>query len=443
MKITFIVPSMGKRHTKEKYPKGWLMEPLAIAVLSALTPSDIHQEFFDDRCDAIPYSPETDLVAITVETYTAKRAYQIADKYMELDVPVILGGCHPTLVPDEAGKHSDAVCIGEAENIWHEIIEDIRKGRLKRRYCGRREGVLEKLRFNRKIYEGKPYLKLTLVETSRGCMFDCEFCTVSAFFNQTYRSRPVNDVINELRTLNGKDFFFVDDNIGMDMERFRELLKALIPLKIRWSAQVSIHIAKDESILELMRRSGCMLVLIGFESLNPDILNMMGKRVNSIHIDYDKYLALFRKHKIAIYGTFVFGYPGESENSFKKTLEFVRKQKMFFAAINHLVPFPGTSLYSRLKKEGKLLFDAWYLKDDYHFGEISFKPASMTAKELTMLTFKWRCKTYTWNMIFWRAMNFRGNCSSLRKALIFFYSNLLSSKEVRKRQTISLGLDEE
>ena len=442
MKITFIIPSIGKNYPEETYPKGWLMEPLAIAALSALTPDDVEQEFFDDRCDRIPYSSDTDLVAISVETYTAKRAYQIAERYRKLTIPVILGGFHPTLVPEESAKYADSICVGEAENVWNEIIEDAKQGRLKKRYEGG-SSTLEHLAYNREIYADKPYLKLTLIESSRGCNFECEFCTISAFFKKRYRTRPISDVVEEICSLGEKDIFFIDDNIGMDTERFRELLKALIPLKIRWSGQVSIHIARDEALLKLMQQSGCMLVLIGFESLNPETLKMMGKSVNNRYSDHDKYLKLFSKYGIAIYATFVFGYPQDTPESFKKTFEFVKKHKMFFAAINHLVPFPGTPLYERLKRENKLLYDPWYLDDKYHFGKVAFKPDQMTPQELTAESFRWRSKMYDWSCIFRRALNFRANCMPLRKAVIFIYGNLLSGKEVKKRQKIRLGIKKE
>ena len=442
MKITFIIPSIGKNYPEEKYPKGWLMEPLAIAALSALTPDNVEQEFFDDRCDRIPYSSDTDLVAISVETYTAKRAYQIAERYRELNIPVVLGGFHPTLVPEEAAKYADAICIGEAENIWSEIIDDAKNGRLKRQYKGSSSN-LKNIKYNRAIYADKAYLKLTLIESSRGCNFECEFCTISAFFKKTYRTRPIPDVINEIKQLGKKEIFFIDDNIGMDTERFRELLKALIPLKISWSGQVSIHIAQDESLLNLMHQSGCMLVLIGFESLNLKTLEMMGKSVNSKFSNHDRYLKLFSKYGIAIYATFVFGYPQDTPGTFAKTFEFVKKYKMFFAAINHLVPFPGTPLYARLKNEKNLLYDAWYLQDGYHFGQVAFLPEQMTPEELTEESFKWRSKMYDWSCIFRRAQNFRANCMPLRKAVIFFYGNLLSGKEVKKRQKITLGLKKE
>ncbi len=438
MKITFIMPSIGRKSPDQKYPKGWLMEPLAIAALSALTPDGIGQEFFDDRCDRIPYSTDTDLVAISVETYTAKRAYQIADRYRSLNVPVVLGGFHPTLLPEEAEQHADAICVGEAESVWEDILNDAKLRCLKKRYVAS-SPPLEGIKYNRAIYADKPYLKLALVETSRGCRFECDFCSIAAFYRKTYRARPVKEIIEEIRGIRGRKYiFFIDDNIGMDIARFRELLKALIPLKIRWSGQVSIHIAEDESLLELMRESGCQLVLIGLESLNPATLELMGKSVNKL-ADYDRCLERFRKYGIAIYATFVFGYPHDTVETFGKTFAFVKKHKLFFAAMNHLVPFPGTPLYRRLEREGKLVYDTWHLEENYHFGEAVFIPEKMTRMELTEQSFKWRRKLYDWTTILLRAMNFRTNCMPLGKAALFFYGNLLSGKEVAQRQKMTLG----
>jgi radical SAM superfamily enzyme YgiQ (UPF0313 family) len=442
MKITFIIPCIGREKTAGSYLKGWSMEPLAIAVLSALTPAHIERVFYDDRIEQIPFDEATDLVAISVETYTARRAYQIAAEYRKRSVPVVLGGFHPTFMPDEALQYADAVVIGEAENIWPQVVDDCGRGQLQKKYQAASKPSLENLQVDRSIYADKKYLKLSLVETGRGCNFTCEFCSITSFFQHSHRSRPIREVVDELQTLSNRHVFFVDDNIGADIDHAKQLFQALIPLNIRWTSQMSINIANDESVLALMQQSGCVGVLIGFESLDARSLNRIGKKVNRGGVDYSENLAKLRKHGIAVYGTFIFGYDTDTEQSFATTLEFARKEKIFLAAFNHLVPFPGTALFKRLQKEKKLLNDQWWLAPSYRFGDVAFQPEKMTPEQLARLCFSYRQQFYSLPSIFRRSLDFQANCCSLYMAMLYFSQNFFNGREVRKRQGLPLGVRE-
>ncbi len=272
MKLTLIQPSVGRREG-QKYIKGWLMEPLSQAVLAGLTNAEVEVTFYDDRLEHIPYDVPTDLVGITIETYTAKRSYQIASEYRKRGVPIVMGGFHATLCPDEVSQYAESVVIGEAEGVWKNVLEDAEKGALKPFYKSSQKLSLTGLKYDRLIYSSKKYLPLTLIESGRGCQYKCDFCAVQAFFECTHNVRPPDEIISEIMDIKRKPLiFFVDDNFGINRQHAKEVLRALIPLNIRWVSQTSIDVAFDEEILNLMALSGCQGVLIGFESLNSNNL---------------------------------------------------------------------------------------------------------------------------------------------------------------------------
>lgn len=440
MNVTFIVPAVG-RTPGVPYVSTWQMEPLAIAVLAALTPKDIACRFFDDRLEAIDYGEPTDLVAITVETFTARRAFQIAARYRERGVPVVMGGFHPTLAPEDALEHADAIVIGEAEESWLRLLEDFRAGKLKRVYKQDSRPELSGHFPDRSIYGDRKYQPIALVETARGCRFDCEFCSVTRFYRRSLRQRPIEDVIREISGLRQRYIFFTDDNIGTNRTRFRELLAALVPLKISWAAQSSIDVADDEDLLELMRRSGCVCILIGFESLDPGTLSRMGKSVNDRPGIDESASAALRRNGIGVYGTFVFGYDHDTPASFRKTFEFARRQGFFFTAFNHLVPFPGTPLFNRLVAEDRLLHDKWWLSQDYRFGDVAFRVKGMSEKELADLCYTYRQRFYGLTSILARLTNWRANCCSFRRLFLYLSLNVLSRNDVAGRQRLPLGVE--
>jgi len=437
--ITFIQPSVGRKADGSPYPSSWVMEPLSIAMLSALTPPEHRRTFCDERLEPVPYDQHTDLVCISVETYTARRSYQIAARYRERGVKVVLGGFHPTLVPDEAEAHADAIVVGEAEGCWTTLLDDMAAGRPKPRYMSDERPRLAGLVADRSIFGEHRYGRVSLVETSRGCGFACEFCSISAFFERSCTERPVEEVIEEIKTLKGV-IFFVDDNIGVDPARLRALCEALIPLRRKWIGQVSIHVARDPELLALMQRSGCEGVLVGFESLDPDTLRSMGKSVNAGARDYAHAIGAFRRHGMAIYATFVFGYDNESEETFRRALAFAEEHRFFFAAFNHLVPFPGTPLYRRLKDEGRLLLDPWWLSPDAGFGQVVYQPSSMSPGELTRLCERYRHRFYRSSSIARRALDWRANANSPTKLALFLGYNLWSDRQITLRQDLPFGI---
>ncbi len=440
MKLTIVHPCVGRRRG-QPYIRTWQMEPLAAATLAGLTPreADTRIRFYDDRTETIPFDEPTDLVALSVETYTAKRSYQIASEYRRRGVPVVMGGFHPTLVPEEASEYAESIVVGEAEGIWPQVIEDFRGGRLQPVYRQSRRPALTGLRPDRSIFAGKRYLPVGLVEAGRGCHFRCEFCAIQSYFSNTQTRRPTEEIIDEIRRIRKPLLFFVDDNITSNMEQAKEFFRALIPLKVRWVSQASIDAAHDEEFLRLIKASGCQGLLIGFETLNPENLRRMRKSFNLMKGGYERALANLRRHEIRLYVTFILGYDEDHGDTLAETLAFAERHRFYIVAFNHLTPFPGTPLYDRLKNEGRLLYERWWLDPGYRYGMVPFTPRGMTADQVKERCIEARQRFFGIPSIFRRSLDFKVNSRNWFMWSHFFSINFLFRSEVLKRKDFPLG----
>jgi radical SAM superfamily enzyme YgiQ (UPF0313 family) len=433
MKITFIRPHITTRRAADA------LEPLVFGVLAKLTPSDVELALYDDRIEPIPYDEPTDLVALTVETFTAKRAYQIAAQYRKRGVPVVMGGYHPTLLPDEAGQYADAIAIGDAETIWPKMVEDARMRKLQRVYQSTPDLVVEGVSPKRSIFTSKRYGALRLVQFGRGCRFACDFCSIHAFYGRSMPRRCMEDVLAEMDELRGQYVFFADDNLFTDKEQAEALFNALKPYNIHWACQISLDIVRNPHLLDLMGESGCVGALIGFESLNESNLIQMKKKWNTKQGDYTDALAQIYERGIMVFGSFVFGYDHDTTDAFDRTLEFAMTSKLALAQFNSLIPIPATPLYERLKKENRLLFDRWWLDDDYRYGETIFQPKNMTPEELRDGIIRLRREFNTYSAITQRMLAPRMNLRSLYHLFAYLAINLVTKKEIRNKQGEALG----
>jgi len=438
MRLTLVYPSVGRKEN-QPYVRAWQMQPLSMAVLASLTPQDVEVRFYDDRMEEIPFDEPTDLVAISVETFTALRAYKIARQFRMRGVPVVFGGYHVTLIPQESAAEADAIIVGDAEPVWSRVLNDARRGELQPFYDGRSRRTLAGVRPKREIFAGKRYQNITLVEFARGCNFNCDFCSITAFHKASQNHRPAAEVAAEMEATGRRRFFIVDDNIVSQPQMARALCRELIPLSISWVGQASIHIAHDDELLDLMVKSGCKGVLIGMESLDPLNLRDMGKEWNLAAGTYADSLRRFRDHGLAVYGTFVFGYDNDDADTIRRSVEFAIEQKLFLAAFNQLIPFPGTPLYQRLQRERRLIVPKWWLNPRSCVGDVTFRPKRMQPEELQEQCLNARRQFYRWGSIFRRMSDFDANLSSPSLAAVFLGLNLQSHFDVDLRQGLQLG----
>lgn len=437
MNIVLIYPNIGKKNNKSFKPRG-IMEPLGLAVLAGMTASEHSVKFYDDRIEEIPYNEPVELVGISVETFTAKRSYAIADKYKKRNVPVVLGGYHPTVMPHEALKHADAIVRGEAEGQWEKIVKDAQNKSLKKIYENTEAADLKGYFPDRTIFKGKKYLKIPLIFFSRGCLVKCNFCALSNFYKKHFNKRPIDDVINEIKALSENFFFFIDDNIATAKKDATKLFQKLIPLKKKWAAQISINHLLDESFIKLMAKSGCKGVLLGIESLKDRSLGDMGKGINQ-NKDYLTLIRRLQKYGIMHWSSFVFGYDNDEPADIDAALEFTKTASSCLAAFNHLTPYPGTGLYNRLIKENRFIYKTWWIDQDYRFGQVPYKPKNFGVKELSSLCFQARKNFSKPFSILRRALDFKANFGNPSNALFFLASNIVSRKDGREKQGMELG----
>lgn len=348
-------------------------------MVAALTPLEVEVSLTDENVTVIDFQKEIDLVGITVLTITAKRAYEIADTFRAKGVKVILGGSHPSALPKEASQHADAVVIGEAEGIWANVIEDFKANKLQRIYSQREQPSLLNLPIPRRdLFADGAYFFRNTISTTRGCPYACSFCSVTSFFGHTYRCRPVEEILKEIETMNYKKLiFFVDDNIVGKPKFAKELFRALVSYKLKWAAQASVTIARDDELLKLAAASGCMILLIGFETLSPDNLAAMGKRVNVVD-EYEMVIRKIHSHGIAIHGFFILGLDEDDEYVFERTVRFAQKMQLESAQFAWPVPYPGTALYESLDKAGRIITKSW----SQYESSVVFEPKLMSREIL-------------------------------------------------------------
>jgi radical SAM superfamily enzyme YgiQ (UPF0313 family) len=442
VKLTLIKPNIGRREHSLYVDEG-RMEPLMLGVLAGLTPPDVEVKLYDDRMENIPFDEPTDLVAITVETYTARRAYEISEEYRKRDIPVILGGMHVALLPDEASLNADSIFIGDAESGWAQVIEDARRKTLKARYYSP-VGVAQTggIKPRRDLYRGKNYLPISLMQFSRGCRFACTFCAVSQYFDRRHYLRNVKEVVEEIESQERKFVFFVDDNIASDRYALKELCHALMPLKLNWVSQASLDVTHDRELMTLMEKSGCWGNVMGFESITASSLRDARKSPNIPGFsNFEHEVRILRDHGMQTWAAFTLGYDHDTVASIDATVDFALHSKFAFAAYNILMPYPGTPFYHSLQSQNRLLFDEkWWLHPEYRFNQSAFIPALMSPDELTATCNAARSRYNGIPALLQRFSDWQTNLRSLQRAFSFWRYSLLFRKEVYKKNGMRFGL---
>jgi len=442
MKITLIKPTIGTKEHSLYIDEG-RMEPLMLGVLAGLTPKEHEVVLYDDRMEKIPYDEQTDLVAITVETYTARRAYEISQEYKSRGVKVIMGGMHVMLMPQEVKQHCDSILIGDAETVWTTIIYDAKNNKLKDSYKAP-AGIAQSpnIKPNREIYQGKDYLPISLMQFSRGCRFDCNFCAVSKYFDKKHYIRRIDEVLEEIESQDRRFIFFVDDNISSHREAFKDLCKELNHMKVNWISQASLDLTHDKEAMSLMAKSGCIGNVMGFESISKESLKDAKKYSNlSSFSNYSYEIEVLRDHAMQTWAAFTLGYDHDTYDSIMATMEFAKKNRFTFAAFNILTPYPNTPFYDDLKKQNRLLYDGeWWLHPEYRFNHAAFLPKNMSADELTKVCHEARSEFNSIGSILYRFSDLKTNLKTLWRASSFLKYAILFRKEVHKKHSMRFGL---
>ncbi len=363
---------------------------LGLLTVAALTPDDVEVVYkeIDDMPSIDQPLEDCDLVGFSSLTARINDTYELAARYRAAGIPVVLGGLHVTMNPEEATQHADSIVMYGAEGAWPKLIEAFRAGQMQPRYEGLQADVFDDEnyvmpRFD--LLEGRQYNRLT-VQTSRGCPLNCEFCSASIRLTSSFQQKPVDKVIAEieeaLKYSDHRFFEFSDDNTFTNKRWGKEFLRAIIPLNITWFGMTDVSVADDDELLELLSRSGCVQILIGFES--PDEENIASinksdwkkKRVPT----YKEAIRKIQSYGVTVSGCFVMGLDGQKPDIFEKVRDFIRESQLLEAQLTVMTPFPGTPLYDRLKAEGRLLEDEFW--DRCTLFDLNFKPTDMTGEQL-------------------------------------------------------------
>jgi radical SAM superfamily enzyme YgiQ (UPF0313 family) len=372
------------KHKTGIFRKSLRVAPLTLTTLAALIPEELDSDIrlIDEGVEDIPTDLEADLVGMTVITGSAPRSYELSRQFRDRGIPVVLGGPHVTLVPDEAAAHADCIVTGYAEETWPQLLRDFSRREMKKRYSMSPDFSLatpgNHVFPKRHLLPKTMYRTQNTFEATRGCIHSCEFCVVPSAWGRKPFHKPIGQVVEDIRRTGAKHLVFYDLNLIADPAYAKELFSALIPLRIQWFGLSTTFLNRDRELLELTAKSGCMGLLVGFESVNRASLAAVKKGFNKP----DEYPAFIRELHglgIALMGTFVFGSDGDTPQSFAEVVDFVHENRIDLPRFSVMTPFPGTPLHARLDAAGRILTKDWSLYDGQH---VVFRPSQMTPKQL-------------------------------------------------------------
>ncbi len=401
MKIALLAPAGAMHRYNGMFHKGLHYAPITLALLAALVPKELNAsvKIYDETAEAIPLDMDADIVAITCITGTASRCYKYADYFRSKGIKVILGGVHPALMPEEAKEHADSLIIGLGEDTFPRAIKDAADNKLQKVYYQERCTDIANRPLPRKdLLKKKKYITLNTVEAVRGCNHSCTFCAYPAAFGKKVFTRPVEDVIAEIKSFKGKEVIFPDVNLIADVKYAKELFTAMIPLKKWWFGLTTTAVGCNEELLDIFEKSGCKGLLIGFESVNQETQQNIHKGVNRVS-EYKELMDKLHNRGIMVMGCFAFGSDEDKKDVFERTVELCLEAKIDLPRFSIITPFPGTEFYKELESEGRIVERDWAMYDVEH---CVYKPKHMTKEELEEgIAWAWK-QAYSWKNIFRR-----------------------------------------
>ncbi|MGM0648023.1 MAG: B12-binding domain-containing radical SAM protein [Bacteroidota bacterium] len=424
MKILLISPTVD---SQKRTNKELMMPQLALYILQGLTPSKHEVTTIEEENEEVNFDQECDLVGISCMTANAPRAYELCAEFKKRGKTVVLGGVHPTILPDEALQHADCVVKGEAEGIWARVLEDFENNELKLTYNNPEPDL--------KTYVPKDFSSITQrrlfhlipITTTRGCPYNCDFCCVTNLFGKKIRHIPVENIVRDIKESGGKYFMFLDDNIIGDPKYAKELFKAIKPLNIKWGGQASISLlVKDKELMQLAADSGCKALFLGIESIGEKQSKMFKKSIKVVK-ELEDSLKKIKKAGILIHASMVFGLDSDNKEIFDETVKFLIKNKVSTVSFNILTPYPGTKVYEDLKRENRLKTTDWKY---YDHNTVVFEPKNMSRYELQVGKTRARKKFYSIASVLKR---FPGNMYSPMIYLAMNYGHIKQTKLEVKR----------
>ncbi|MBI3989882.1 MAG: B12-binding domain-containing radical SAM protein [candidate division NC10 bacterium] len=406
MKVTLLEPAFNGRGIVKQY--GFKVLPYGLLQLASVTPPGIEVEIFDEKVEPLPETLETDLIGISVfTTANAPRAYELAARYRSQGIPVVLGGTHPSALPEEALRFADSVVLGEGEVVWPEVLKDFQRGALKPLYAAPLPDLTElPSRHPWHLLKTERYPAPTVLQTTRGCPIGCEFCSVTSFNGKKMRHKRFDQIFQELEELFtvqqsvyarvADTVFFLDDSFGTDVLFYKALMQAMVErgVKIRWVTQATTAIAQKSELLTLAQKSGCVGVLIGFESLSQESLREADKSYKARQ--YEEIIKKLHDHGMGVEGTFIFGFDHDDEGVFERTVEFCERTRLNVAQFSALTPLPGTRLFERFRAEGRFLDEPWRdyrLWAKFNLFEVVIRPKQMSPERLAE-GLQWTYRTF-------------------------------------------------
>lgn len=366
---------------------------LNLPLIAACTPEEHEIFLYDEEVEPIDMDRDCDVVGLSVQTHLAKRAYELAREHQERGRYVVMGGIHVAACPEEAAQHADTIFVGEAEHTWPAFIRDFERGEPKKIYKEERNPPLINMPIARRdLLKRDLYMNVDTLAVWRGCPYRCNFCSIYIYYGNMWRFRPLSEIVAEVDSLKSRYLYFMDDIINAHPKHSKDLFRALRPLRKKWYAQATMNVAKDLEMLDLMSKSGCVALYLGIETASTPSLREMHKMHNNIR-QIREITGRLHDYGISVIGGFVFGFDHDGPDIFEATLEFIDKSNIDVAYFHVLTPYPRTDLYTKLQKEGRLLYDSWWVDAQVSANGVYYKPIGMTEDQLQE-GFSWLNREY-------------------------------------------------